>query len=73
MARHLEIIAKPSLWVTTASLIIDAARGRQRRLMAEREAEIDAGLVHHTPAMVDALAKLELVRDGEMENETRSV
>jgi hypothetical protein len=30
-----------------------------KRLMAEREAEIDTGLVHHTPAMAESISKLE--------------
>jgi hypothetical protein len=59
MARHQEIIAMPALWDTDARLVVDRERIRQRRLMTEREAEIDAGLTHYTPAMAEALAKLE--------------
>jgi hypothetical protein len=66
MARHQEIITNPSgdrLRRSWLKQVVCEARWRSSRLMAEREAEIDAGLVHHTPAMVEALARLERVSD----------
>jgi hypothetical protein len=39
-------------------VMIFCRQGRERKLMSDRAIEIEAGLVHQTPAMEEALAKL---------------
>ncbi len=57
MPRHHEkIVAINSMDPDHAHELVQSARRESKRLMAERECEIDAGMVHRTPAW-ESMAK----------------
>jgi hypothetical protein len=56
--KYHERIAVNSMDKEQAESYVTRTRMRSRLLMAQREAEIEAGLVHHTPAMAESLTKL---------------
>ena len=51
--KYNERIATNSMDPEYAHELVQLARRESKRLMIEREAEIDAGIVHQTPAMID--------------------
>ncbi len=56
MSRHNEIIAVNSMDPEYAHELVQLARRNSKRAMAERECEIDMGMVHQTPAW-ESMAK----------------
>jgi hypothetical protein len=61
---HKEIIATNSMRGFIVAEIVGRRHLISRQLMKQREAEIDVGMVHHSPAWVQTFPILDFFKDG---------